>query len=189
MNIQMKKRKNTSDASLVVAYQKGDKKVIPILVKRWHMLFCKLAFFYVKDADVAKDIAQESWIAIMDKISDVKDPEKCKSWAISIVNRKAIDWLRKSNREKVKLQSVFNESTNNNLEVEKEDNVKVKKQLMLAIEKLSLHQQQVIKLFYGQGYSLKEISELMNTTVGNTKSRLFHAREKLKTILKIKKDE
>ena len=180
----MKKEPNISDASLVLAYQKGDQKVLPILVKRWHISFCKLAFFYVKDADVAKDIAQESWMVIIKKIQSLKDVNKCKSWAISIVNRKAIDWLRSSNRERQKLQRVFEESPKIQQEKEEDERLAAKKKLILAIDQLSENQQQVVKLFYGQGYSLKEISEIMNTTVGNTKSRLFHAREKLKSIIK-----
>lgn len=184
MNLYMKKESNISDASLVEAYQKGNQKVLPVLVKRWHISFCKIAFFYVKDRDIAKDIAQESWVVIIHKIQHLQDPEKCKSWATSIVNRKAIDWLRSSNRERKKLQTVFDESPKIQLENNEENNLKVKKRLILAINELSIHQQQVIKLFYGQNYSLKEIAEIMNTTVGNSKSRLFHAREKLKTILK-----
>lgn len=184
MNLYMRKESNISDASLVKAYQKGDQKALPILVKRWHVYFCKLAFFYVKDRDVAKDIAQEAWVVIINKIQHLQDPEKCKSWAISIVNRKAIDWLRQSNREHKKLQTVFDESPKIQLENNEEDVFKVKKKLFLAINELSIYQQQVIKLFYGQSYSLKEIAEMMNTTVGNSKSRLFHAREKLKAILK-----
>jgi len=184
MNIHMKKESTISDASLVLAFQKGDHKVIPILVKRWHVTFCKLAFFYVKNADVAKDIAQESWIVVLSKLSDIKEPDKCKSWAISIVNRKAIDWLRSYNRERIKLQTYFVERPKIQFETEESNELKVKKQLILAIEKLSPNQQQVLKLFYGQGYSLKEIGTIMNTTAGNSKSRLFHAREKLKSIFK-----
>lgn len=184
MKLSMKKETNISDSSLVNAYQNGDEEVLPLLVKRWHLSFCKLAFFYVKDADVAKDIAQESWMTIFKKLKGLKDPEKCKSWAISIVNRKAIDWLRNATRERVKLQSIFDEKPRVQIETNEDDALKVKKELRMAIKKLSINQQQVITLFYQQGYSLKEIAEIMNTTVGNTKSRLFHAREKLKTILK-----
>lgn len=184
MKLSMKKETNISDSSLVNAYQNGDEEVLPLLVKRWHLSFCKLAFFYVKDADVAKDIAQESWMTIFKKLKGLKDPEKCKSWAISIVNRKAIDWLRNATRERVKLQSIFDEKPRVQIETNEDDALKVKKELRMAIKKISINQQQVITLFYQQGYSLKEIAEIMNTTVGNTKSRLFHAREKLKTILK-----
>ncbi|WP_452599421.1 RNA polymerase sigma factor [Pontimicrobium sp. MEBiC01747] len=39
-------------------------------------------------------------------------------------------------------------------------------------------------MFYVQDYSLKEISNVLDVSVGTIKSRLFHARERLKLILK-----
>ena len=42
----------------------------------------------------------------------------------------------------------------------------------------------VIRLFYKEGYILKEISAILAISIGTTKSRLFHTREKIKTILK-----
>ena len=63
----MKKAKQIRDVDLVKNHQSGDKTSLPILVKRWHLKFCKFAFWIVKDADVAKDIAQESWSVIIKK--------------------------------------------------------------------------------------------------------------------------
>ena len=57
----MNKTNNLSDAVLIEKHQKGDTKAINYLVKRWHLKFCDLAFWIVKDSAVAKDIAQESW--------------------------------------------------------------------------------------------------------------------------------
>ncbi len=187
----MNEKTDISDASLVLAYQKGDKKALTLLVKRWHLLYCRLAFFYVKDADIAKDIAQECWIIIHKKRDSLKDPEKWKSWTISIVNRRSLDWLRKSNRERNKLHDFFKENSTSvsNDKEESDEQIKIREQLLMGISKLSLNQQEVIQLFYREGYSLKEISKIMSTTVSVTKSRLFHAREKLKTILKKKKYE
>ena len=67
MNVRMKNSISNIDSNLVVEYQNGNKKVIAILVKRWHLRFCEFAFWYVKDADIAKDISQESWSVIRDK--------------------------------------------------------------------------------------------------------------------------
>ena len=192
MSFVMKKKQTISDASLVTSFREGDKTVLPELVKRWHVLFCELAFFYVKDADVAKDIAQESWVVIIRKLEDIRNPEKCKSWAISIVNRKAIDWLRKSSRERIKLKEYYEEKTDRQQEINAssdDETIKISEQLLQGISQLSLHQQEVVQLFYREGCSLKEISKIMSTTVNITKSRLFHAREKLKTIFKNRNHE
>ncbi|MGB1041791.1 MAG: RNA polymerase sigma factor [Tenacibaculum sp.] len=180
----MKDTSKQSDEELILAYQQGDKKVVAFLVKRWHVQFCKLAYWYVKDADASKDIAQESWQVILAKLITLKNPAKFKSWAISIVNRKAIDYLRTNKRIDNKHQQFYKERAHftSISNIDREEVVKQK--LLEAIQQLSIKQQVVIKLFYTQSYSLKEISKALNISVGTTKSRLFHAREKLKTILK-----
>ena len=180
----MNKVNNLSDAVLIEKYQKGDINALNHLVKKWHLKFCNLAFWIVKDADVAKDVAQESWSTIIHKLANLQEPKKFKSWAISIVNRKAIDWVRSNNRERNKLVKYFNESKKNDILSEVDDNSNIKKTLLNSIDKLSVEHQIVIRLFYKENYSLKEISEILSISVGTTKSRLFHAREKLKNILK-----
>ena len=69
-----------------------------VLVKRWHVRFCKQAYRYSKDAAIAKDIAQDAWITILSKIDCLEKPEKFGSWGLSIVTKKSIDWYRKSKR-------------------------------------------------------------------------------------------
>jgi RNA polymerase sigma factor (sigma-70 family) len=180
----MNKTNNLSDAVLIEKYQKGDINALNHLVKKWHLQFCNSAFFILKDADVAKDIAQESWTVIINKLDKLQEPEKFKSWAKSIVNRKAIDFIRAKNKERNKLVQHFNESENKVLFSEVDDNTAIKKALLESIEKLSLNHQMVLRLFYKENYSLKEISEVLKISMGTTKSRLFHARETLKRKLK-----
>ena len=61
--------KKAFDGLLVLQSQNGDKKAFSILVKRWHLKFCKQAFWYVKDTDIAKDIAQDCWTIIVKRIN------------------------------------------------------------------------------------------------------------------------
>jgi len=185
MNVFMKKPTNITDGDLVIAYQSGDLKALSVLVKKWHVSFCKLAYWYVKDADVAKDIAQESWTIIIRKLNELKEPKKFKSWAISVVNRRAIDWIRAQRNEDKKLHRFYDErSSKVQIDDDGSHRQELRKRLLNSIYELSDDQQAVIKLFYMQNYSLKEISTLLEISVGTAKSRLFHAREKLKTILK-----
>ncbi|PHR72210.1 MAG: RNA polymerase subunit sigma-24 [Lutibacter sp.] len=185
----MKNAKNTIDTNLVIEYQSGNKKAIALLVKRWHIEFCKFAFWYTKDADVAKDIAQDCWTVILNKLDTLQEPKQFKSWAISIVNRKSIDWIRKRNREREKIKKYSQENSNTVFEENTENQEEVKLLLLKTIKTLSKHQQTILKLFYTQNYTLKEISELLKISIGTVKSRLFHAREKLKITLKHRKNE
>lgn len=92
----MKNKILHTDEDLVKAYLKGEKRALVFLVKKWHQSFCKIAFSYVNSSFVAKDIAQESWVTIINKLSTLEDANKFKSWAIQIVKRKALDYLRKT---------------------------------------------------------------------------------------------
>ena len=56
--------------------------------------------------------------------------------------------------------------------------------MLNAINRLPNHQKEVVRLFYIEAYSLKQISSLLKISLGTTKSRLFTAREKLKKTIK-----
>ncbi|WP_178987942.1 RNA polymerase sigma factor [Winogradskyella schleiferi] len=172
------------DEKLVEAYISGDKKALAALVKRWHKLFCDKAYWLVKDKDAAKDIAQDSWTIIISKIESLKEPKQFKFWAYRIVCNKATDWLRLQSKNQK--QSIGYE-----FEIKSEDHVysesdQVKLRLLKAVKALPNNQKMVVQLFYIEAYSLKQISDLLHISVGTAKSRLFHAREKLKTELKNK---
>lgn len=178
----MNKKQRLRDSKLVLEYQSGNRSVLPLLVKYWHKTFCEKAYWLVKDADVAKDIAQDSWGVIICKINHLKSPECFGNWALRIVFTKSLDWIKSNKKEKGDLETYKYEQ--GIIELEKTDTDLLKEQLLKAVKLLPKKQQIVLRMFYVQNYSLKEISVLLNISLGTCKSRLFHAREKLKQILK-----
>ena len=173
------------DEGLVKAYLAGDKKAMAALVKRWHKQFCDKAYWMVKDKDVAKDIAQDSWTIIIKNIASLKHPKQFKFWAYRIVINKSTDWLRIQSKNR---QNKIDYGTDGSgQEITDTDYSQLKTNLFKAIQELPEGQKAVIKLFYIESYSIKKISEMLDISAGTTKSRLFHAREKLKQTLKQKK--
>ena len=181
----MDKSDRIIDGNLVKAFQDGDNKALVSLVKRWHKNFCENAFWIIKDADVAKDVAQDCWQIIMGKIHSLKTPESFGGWALRIVYNKSIDYVNSNNR-KIKALDDIKKDSDNLQEVPTAENIELKEALLRAIQSLPEAQQTVVKLFYVQEYSLKEIANILSISEGTAKSRLFHAREKLKLILKNK---
>lgn len=178
----MSSNNSDSDETLVLQIQSGNYKALPELVKRWHKEFCDKAYWLTKDSELSKDIAQDCWKIIIDKIDDLKDPKSFRSWALRIVYSKSLDVLRANQRNRNELQTyAYNQTDVEEVEV---DNSDLKKKLIRAINELPEQQQMVIKLFYVEDYSLKDIGALLNISVGTAKSRLFHAREKLKLNIK-----
>lgn len=183
----MNKPEHQSDSFLVLEVQSGNTKSLVLLIKRWHKELYEKAYWIVKDSDLAKDIAQDSWSTVIQKIHELKDPHSFGSWISRIVYRKALDNIKKSKRTiemleqfRYQQETMFQE---NDFDTSRE------KILLKGIKLLPSGQQTVIRLFYLDNYSLKEIGVLLNISIGTAKSRLFKARETLKQTLKHKSYE
>lgn len=169
------------DALLVIQYQSGDKRALELLVNRHHRKLCRHSYWYTHNLEISKDIVQDCWGIIIHKLGGLKDPNTFGSWAMRIVTRKSLDSLNKNTYHREKLKTYRAEHGEDGDEEERKSKIQ---KLQHAIPRLPNNQQVVLRLFYIEDYSLIEISGILEISVGTVKSRLFHAREKLKTILK-----
>jgi len=162
------------DELLVLHAQDGDNKSLELLVKRWHKKLVGYCYKQTNDLEASKDLVQESWQAIIKGIKSLKDPAKFRIWAFRIVHNKVISWIRERQKERILEQEVVQE-----IEYsmgEEPDFGPIRR----AIDKLPNEQKTILTFFYQHNYSLKEISEILNINVGTVKSRLYHARQKVK---------
>jgi RNA polymerase sigma-70 factor (ECF subfamily) len=178
----MNKKQNLTDRFLILQYRAGNTAVLSVLAKRYHKIFCEKAYWITKDKEIAKDIAQESWIIIINKLHTLENADSFKSWALRIIYTKAIDVVKHRKKESKNLESGgIIESGTQSSEEERE---LIQLELLKAIRKLPKEKQDIIRLFYREEYSIIEISAFLKIPLGTVKSRLFKAREKLKSILK-----
>ncbi len=131
--------------------------------------------------DVAQDIVQDSWGVILKKIGSLKDANAFGSWSMRIVTRRTLNFLRRNKHLALKAEQLAAVAEEIPDLMQKTSEIK---RLAAAIKELPNDHQVVLKLFYTEGFSLKEISAILEISVGTVKSRLFHAREKLKKVLK-----
>lgn len=169
------------DGIIVLEYRAGSKKAFEILVKKYHTRLCRHACYYTKDIDEAKDVVQDSWGIILRKFHTLKEPNLFGSWAYRIVTRQALNAVKKTTK---KTKGNVLEDYISEIDRPEEANELKYASLNKAIASLAENQQIVLRLFYTEDYSLHEISGILGISIGTVKSRLFHAREKLKKTLK-----
>jgi len=106
------------------------------------------------------------------------------SWALTIVTRNAVDFLKRKNKSITELKDYyrFNQKIPET-EVKTDKEKKIAK-LLKSISKLPEDQGVVLRLFYLESYSLYEISTITGVSMNTVKTRLFRAREKLKKTIK-----
>lgn len=166
---------------LVKRYQNGEEQALKLLIRRFHPTLIRVIRHQIRGADSLEDIAQECWYVIIPKLADVKLKISFEVWAITIARRKAIDWVREQQRSRAetkKLEAEMKSQPHDNSCTEN-----VSWDLETAIRELPPTQRIVLEMFYLENLSLQEISKVLAIAEGTVKSRLFYAREKLKSIV------
>lgn len=176
------------DELLVLDCQRGDQAALKELVGRWQKRLGRFALRLTGDRDAAADALQESWMAIVRGIGRLDDPASFRAWAYRIVANKCADWIRKNKRRRDLTEQMTIESEglvveSAEVELEKQDDIS---QVRSAIRKLPDDRRMILTLKYVDEMSTREISKALNIPQGTVKSRLYHAREDLKSILEKK---
>ena len=139
---------------------------------------------FIKDTDLAVEIAQESWVSIYKSIGKLKDPALFRFWAYKIVQRRSADWIRKEQRKRASLEEVTRQPVETQEpEAMKEGEDRVA-QMLAAIKQLPEEHQQILKLFYLEKVPIKALASMLSLPQGTVKSRLYYAREQLRKQLK-----
>ena len=79
------------DCLLVASLKNGDARAFDMLVKQNHGALIHMAMKYVSDRDVAEEVVQNTWIAVIDGIHKFESRSSLKTWIMSILIHKAKD--------------------------------------------------------------------------------------------------
>lgn len=171
------------DELLVLRCQDGDEAALAELVDRYQQRLWRHAWRLTGRSDAAADVLQEAWIAIVRGIGRLQDPACFRSWAYRIVTHRAADWSRRVQRQRKLLKNAAAESQlpeeNPNENIDQYD-VNL---LRAALRKLPADRRALLSLFYLDELSIGEIADVLSIPKGTVKSRLFHARNELKTLI------
>lgn len=132
------------------------------------------------DLDLAADVAQDVWIQIFRALPQYRGESQFSTWAHRIAVNRTLNALRRT-RRLAKLETDVEEDT---AAVEDDpDRSLVMETIESAANRLSPGARTVFLLHDVEGYTHEEIAERLGITSGGSKSQLFKARAKLRTML------
>ena len=171
------------DELLVLRCQSGDNEAFVKLVDRWHPRMLCLAMRLLSNKVEAEDAVQSAWVVAIRKIGSLRDPAAFRPWVFRVVANKCADIIRKRQARRRREQQLEPESIEETLELESNAEEVLVASLRKGIQALDRDKRTVLRLYYLEGMSVEQIAVRLSLPGGTVKSRLHHARKKLRIIL------
>lgn len=167
---------------LTIIDSEEDKYKFEKIYEKYKKLMFYVANQILKDETLSEDAVHNAFLKVidnLDKISDVNSP-KTKSFVVIIVKRISINIYNKRKREEINDIDDNYKFNSLDLSIEKLGEYSY---LGEALKKISETDLQIILLKYSHGFSIKEISNILNIKEVNLYKRNKRTLEKLKKIL------
>ena len=178
------------DLSLVRRAKKGDYRAFDLLVLKYQSRVIATAFKFVKEKQLAEDIAQEAFIKSYKSIDSFREESSFYTWVYRITVNTAKNYLVSSKRRDEVVISDL--STDDSFYPEKLD-VDSPQEILKASElrdlifetlsSLGEETRTALSLREFDGLSYEEIAEIVQCPVGTVRSRIFRGREMIEEVV------
>ena len=170
----------TSDSSLVLAAQAGDREAFGELARRYERAVYATALRRLGNHAEAQEVCQEVLVRAMQKISQLREPEAFGSWLQAVTSRMAIN---RAVRKRAPISTEPETLAATCVESETPLSAALKherqSQVRAGLRRLGELDRDTLVAFYVHGQSLIEMSEEFRSPVGTIKRRLHVARKRL----------
>src|SRR5688572_1378744 len=187
---------DVSDQQVVVFAQEGREDAYRELIKRYERPVYSLIYRMVRDRETAEDLAQDTFIKVLNHIDRYRPEFKFSSWLFKIANNVAIDHLRKRHLDTISIDGSPHASSAAEIEATSLD-VAVRQESALeemeakelgseierAIARLRPEYRSCIMLRHVEGRSYEEIAATLDLPLGTVKTYIHRARHELRDAL------
>lgn len=187
---------NLPDAEVVVLAQQGREPAFRELIRRYERPVFSLIFRMVRDGTVAEDLAQDTFIKVLNHLDKYRPEFKFSSWLFKIANNVAIDHLRRRQLDTVSMDGSPHASTAAEAEsssfqladqAESPLDELASRELGAIIEQaigsLRPEYRNCIMLRHVEGRSYEEIAATLDLPLGTVKTYIHRARQQLREAL------
>lgn len=171
------------DYALLQRYRNGDAAAFRTLVLRYQRPVYNAAYWVVRNADDAEDVAQTVFLRLAERSDEYDPSHKLFSWIYRMAVNESLNVLRRSNREEALDEDAdFADEESADPQQRLQDGQR-KQQLHQALMKMSVADRTVLTLRHFSELCYAEIAEVLQVDEKTVKSRLFEARQRLRTML------
>jgi RNA polymerase sigma-70 factor (ECF subfamily) len=174
-----------SDEDLLCALQQRDVRGLEVLYDRHCRLAYGLAYRLVGDSATAEDIVQEAFLSVWRQAATFDSSRgSVRTWLLSIVHHRAVDWLRSQANQRPHLQLDVVDHVLSTPDIWQDVALRADREAVRrALAALPVEQQRTVVLAYFAGYSQPEIAAAMGVPLSTVKGRMRLALHRLRLLL------
>ncbi|MEZ5044222.1 MAG: RNA polymerase sigma factor [Saprospiraceae bacterium] len=146
------------------------------LYERYSAAMYTIAYRITNDFDLANDVLQEGFIKVFRALPNFRKESSLGAWIKTIVIRTALSKIKRTPQ----FEPIENHQTNEMVDWGHHLDVEY---LEKAIQSLPEGYRAVFVLVEIEGYAHKEVAELLNISIGTSKSQLFYAKKRLRKVI------
>lgn len=165
-----------ADAKIVAALRQGNEAGVKQLLATYQAPLLAYAFRLLADRHAAEDVVQESLMRFLDRLDDLHDPTKLRSYLYSTVTNCCRDHQRRPGRREMVATSLPQQAAAATVE----EAVVDRSYVSALLQELSPTHAEVVVLRYYEDMELETIAEILGLPVGTVKSRLHYALKRLR---------
>ena len=178
------------DLSLVRRAKKGDYRAFDLLVLKYQSRVIATAFKFVKEKQLAEDIAQEAFIKSYKSIDSFREESSFYTWVYRITVNTAKNYLVSSKRRDEVVISDLSQDDSfypEKLDVDSPQEIlkasELRDLIFETLSSLGEETRTALSLREFDGLSYEEIAEIVQCPVGTVRSRIFRGREMIEEVV------
>ncbi len=175
---------NAEDVALIERVVAGDLRAFETLYRSYFPRLTRFLDRMMRRPELVEEVLNDTMLVVARNAQKYNHASKVSTWIFAIAYRKALKALRDVN-DPVDLDGSLDDLLGPDQREPKDEMLQLQLRRVLgeAVEALSANHRAVIELTYFQGAGYREIAEIMGCPIETVKTRMFHARRRLRTLL------
>ncbi|ALJ00570.1 RNA polymerase sigma factor [Rufibacter tibetensis] len=169
-----------NETELVLALQQGDAKAQRILYYRYAGPMMGVCLRYLKNEMDAEEVLINGFMKVYQNVNRFEQKGSFEGWVRRIMVNEALQQLRKQEPMHLAIEKEHNYLASEDATADSEINAE---EMMELLQELPAGYRAVFNLYAIEGYSHKEIADMLNISEGTSKSQLSKARAMLQRML------
>ncbi|MGH8613092.1 MAG: RNA polymerase sigma factor [Gammaproteobacteria bacterium] len=171
------------DTDLIRRIGAGDQQAFEQLYNRYYHYLFRFIYRMTRRLESTEEIINDVMLVVWEKAANLELTSRASTWILSIAYRKSLKSLDqyRANYADVSVEDIEYDLPSDDEATMKQ--LELTDWVLVALESVSREQRTVVELAYFHGMRYSDIADVMGCPESTVKTRMFHARKKLRSLL------